>query len=48
MISSETFGQKESAMIKDLKILLKTFKRDEIPPKRFTKVMLEDPILLLT
>jgi hypothetical protein len=26
---------------------LKTFKRDEIPPKRFAKVMLEDTILLL-
>jgi hypothetical protein len=37
----------ESAMINDLKILLKRFKREEISPKRFTKVMLEDPILLL-
>jgi hypothetical protein len=39
--------KKESAMISDLKILLKTFKREEISPKRFAKVMLEDPILLL-
>jgi hypothetical protein len=34
-------------MINDLKISLKTFKRDKIPPKRFAKVMPEDPILLL-
>jgi hypothetical protein len=34
-------------MINDLKTSLKTFKRDEIRPKRFAKVMLEDPILLL-
>jgi hypothetical protein len=34
-------------MINDLKISLKTLKRDEIPPKRFAKVTLEDPILLL-
>jgi hypothetical protein len=39
--------KKESAMISDLKIFLKTFKREEISPKRFPKVMLEDPILLL-
>jgi hypothetical protein len=39
--------KKESVMINDLKILLKTFKREEISPKRSVKVMLEDPILLL-
>jgi hypothetical protein len=39
--------KEDSAMINDLKISLKTFKRYEIPPKRFAKVMLEDPILLL-
>jgi hypothetical protein len=39
--------QNESAMINNLKILLKTFKREEISPKPFAKVMLEDPILLL-
>jgi hypothetical protein len=33
-------------MINDLKISLKTLKRDEIPSKRFAKVMLEDLILL--
>jgi hypothetical protein len=40
-------GKEESAMIKDLKRSLKTFERDEIPPKRFAKVILEDLILLL-
>jgi hypothetical protein len=38
--------KKESAMINDLKILLKMFKKEEISPKRFAKVMLEDSILL--
>jgi hypothetical protein len=40
-------GKKEPAMINDLKTLLKTSKREEISPKRFAKVMLEDLILLL-
>jgi hypothetical protein len=39
--------KKESVMMIDLKILLKTFKREELSPKRFAQVMLEDPILLL-
>jgi hypothetical protein len=39
--------KKESAMINDLKIFLKTFKREEISPKRFAEVMLEDLILML-
>jgi hypothetical protein len=34
-------------MINDLKILLKTFRREEISPKRFAKVIVKDPILLL-
>jgi hypothetical protein len=34
-------------MINDLKISLKTSKRDEIPPERFAKMILEHPILLL-
>jgi hypothetical protein len=39
--------KKASVMINDLKILLKTFKREEISLKQFAKVMREDPILLL-
>jgi hypothetical protein len=39
--------KEDLVMISDLKISLKTFKRDEIPLKRFIKVMLEDPTLRL-
>jgi hypothetical protein len=35
--------KKESAMINDWNILLKTFKREKISPKGFAKVILEDP-----
>jgi hypothetical protein len=38
--------KEESSMINDLKRSLETFKRDEIPPRRCAKVMLEDPTLL--
>jgi hypothetical protein len=39
--------EEKSPMMNGLERLLETFERDEIPPKRFAKVMLEDPTLLL-
>jgi hypothetical protein len=39
--------EEESAVLNGLERLVETFQKDEIPPKRFVKVTLEDPNVLL-